>query len=188
MNRAALFSIGWTVAAGMLAAGGAREPAVKAPDRDWGAADHGVEARLRPAKVEWGLDEVPTFGLDLRNHGNQRVSQAPAEPFCELEFDGVWYVYGDVVVISMPGRGVPPGGQVDGFVTVSLDRPWVRKDCCRPFVPIENPVTLDKVRLHTPPGKHTVRVSFPLLGEIRPVSGPAEITVLKTDAAAKPGK
>jgi hypothetical protein len=162
-------------------------PPATAPEVGWGEADQGLQARIRPAKPSWGLDEVLSFTLDLRNRGDKPVAQAPAIPFCEVEFDGVWYVYGDVAVLSMPGRGLNPGQQVDGWLTVSLDRPWVRNDCCRPFIRIEDPVKLNKVRLHAPPGKHTVRVSFPFPDGVRPVSGPAEITVLKTDAV-KPAK
>jgi hypothetical protein len=103
-------------------------------------------------------------------------------PYCEIEFDGVWYVYGEPVAIRMPVRDLPVGGQVDGWLTITLDRPWVRKDCGPPFVHVQNPVKLDKVRLHTPPGKHVVRVSFPLQGGVRPVSAATEIAVLTTDA------
>ncbi len=152
------------------------------PDREWGAPDQGLQARLRPDKTAWGLDEVPTFALDLRNRGEKAVSQAPAVPYCEIEFDGVLYVYGDTVVIAMPSQNLPAGGQVDRWLTVALDRPWVRKDCCRPFVRVENPLKLDKVRLHPPPGKHVVRASFPFPGGARPVSAATEITVLTMDA------
>jgi hypothetical protein len=147
-----------------------------------GRAGPGVQARLRPDKTEWGLDEVPTFTLDLRNRGDKGVSQAPAVSYCEIEFDGVWYVYGEPVVIRMPVQILPAGGEVDRWLTVTLDRPWVRKDCCKPIVRIENPVKLDKVRLHAPPGKHVVRVSFPFQDGARPVSAATEITVLTMDA------
>jgi hypothetical protein len=165
-----------------IAGSAADDPPLAGPDREWGVPDQGVQARLRPTKAAWGLDEVPTFALDLRNRGDKAVSQAAAVPYCEIEFDGVWYVYGEPVVIRMPVRVLPPGGQIDGWMTVSLDRPWVRKDCCPRPVRIDNPVKLDKVRLHTPPGKHVVRVSFLLEGGARPVSAGSEITVLLTDA------
>ena len=160
----------------------APNPVKAGPEQEWGAPDQGIQARLRPAKTAWGLDEVPTFALDLRNCGDKAVCQVQVVPYCEIEFDDVWYVYGEPVVLAMPASNLPAGGQVDNWLTVTLDQPWVRKDCCRPFVRVENPVELDKVRLHTPPGKHVVRVSFPLQGGARPVSAATEITVLLMDA------
>jgi hypothetical protein len=157
-------------------------PAPPEPVQEWGPADQGVQARLRPTKAAWGLDEVPSFTLDLRNHGDKAARQAPAVLYCEVEFDGVWYVYGEPLAIRMPVRDLQPAAQADNWLTFTLGLPWVRKDCCPKSVRIENPVKLDKVRLHTPPGKHTVRVSFQFPDGPRPVSGPIEFTVLKTDA------
>ena len=162
----------------------------------WGDALENVSARLRPEKVEWPADQAPKFELDLRNH-NREDTVKPKQPLgginfgpgadisfssareprlCRIEFDGKWFVYRDPIVMADTKSGLEFQKQVDGWVKVSLDGSWVGADD-------------KKVKLKLSPGKHTVRVGFPvtrfalsLSEQIFPVSQPVEIIVLKAEA------
>jgi RNA polymerase sigma factor (sigma-70 family) len=143
----------------------------------WGEADGGVQARIRTPKVAWDLGEAPTFILDLRNQGKQtpRAFQRPFD--CAIEVDGTWYAYGKPVSWVGPTEPTPlePGKQFNDWLTVSVDDSWVDKS------PSLAPGA--KGRLSLPPGKHTIRIAFPLDGAkpLRPISGPVEIEVREGD-------
>ncbi len=93
-GRANLFAEGFAVkidAADAIAA--ATQPAAPATQGDeWGPAVQGVQVRIVCAKQVWQPDEVPAFGIRVRNMGKKtwRVGPAPPE---EVLVDGRLYTY-----------------------------------------------------------------------------------------------
>ena len=135
----------------------------------WGEAVNGVQARVRTAKTVWKADETPTFHLDLRNQGTMTWNARRVPYDCQIEVDGTWYSF-DKPSGPYPAVGdlLEPGKQIDDWATVSPDKNWGS--------------SAGKM-LHFPlaPGKHTVRVTYPLNGKTksanRAVSGPVEIEI-----------
>ena len=152
------------------------KPEVKKVEPEWGEAVGGVQARLRPTKTAWDAGETPEFILDMRNQGEKTPHQCRVPNFCEIEWDGQWYRFGGPGDLDCKHTVLAPGKQIDDWVKVSLDIPWVRKKGDK------------EERLQVTPGKHTVRVAFLFdgggrLGRIpRPVSQPVEIEVGKESA------
>ncbi|HVS40320.1 MAG TPA: sigma-70 family RNA polymerase sigma factor [Gemmataceae bacterium] len=131
---------------------------------EWGEAVDGVQARLRPAKTAWNVGDTLEFLLDLRNKGEKTPHQCRVPNFCEMEWDGQWYIYGGSDDLDCKHMFLQPGKEIDEWVRVALDVPWVRKD--------------DKgKRLQVAAGKHTVRVAVLLEDGPRPVSQPVEVEV-----------
>ncbi len=136
----------------------------------WGAADGGVQARLRTPQGVWKADEAPTFILDLRTVGKATAEALHAYANLEIEVDGAWYwdaneahrrgkVYLDTDVIPE---------HANNWLTVTPDKDWALKA----------PAAGKPEHFPLPPGKHTIRVSYALAyGKGRPVSGPIEIQV-----------
>jgi len=146
----------------------------------WGDTVDGVQARLRSSRAVWKEGEAPAFSLDLRNHGKQTPHGLRIPFDCEIELDGIWYLYGSPVNIKAADTPLEPGKQIDDWAKVSPDEHWVNKS--------PGPVLGPKDHLLLPPGKHTLRIAFPLVGvlgeksPIRPVSGSVEIEVGKESA------
>ena len=134
----------------------------------WGDAVDGVQARLVASKA-WDLGETPDLTLDMRNNGDKTPHQCRAPNFCEIEWDGQWHQYGGPGDLDCKHFSLQPGKQVDDWVKVGLDIPWVRKG------------DKDK-RLEIAAGKHTVRVAFLFDDGPRVVSQPVEIEVGKESA------
>ena len=124
------------------------KPEVKKVEPAWGEAVDGVQARLRPTKTAWDAGETPEFALDLRNKGENAQHQCRVPNFCEMEWDGQWYRFGGPGEQDCKHSFLAPGKQIDDWVKVSLDIPWVRKKGDK------------EERLQVAPGKHTVRVAF----------------------------
>ncbi len=152
------------------------KPEVKKVEPEWGEAVDGVQARLRPTKTAWDAGETPEFILDMRNRGEQTPHQCRVPNFCEIEWDGQWYRFGGSGDLDCKAFFLNPGKEIDDWVKMPLDIPWVRKKGDK------------EERLQVAPGKHTVRVAFLFdgggrLGDVpRPVSQPVEIEVGKESA------
>jgi RNA polymerase sigma factor (sigma-70 family) len=143
----------------------------------WGEAVDGVQARLRTPRGVWKEGEAPTFILDLRNVGKGTPHQRHVPFDCEIKVDGKWYGYTGAVGYVSKNTALEPGQEYDDWVKVTPDPSWQEKpggvvNGSRPLVPL-------------PPGKHTIRITYPFNGEkppFRPVSGPVEIEVGKESA------
>ena len=94
-------------------------------------------------------------------------------PFdCEIEVDGRWYVYLGLVDVTSVDTRLEPGKQYNDWVRVTPDNLWQEK----------TPQGGKPAHLPLPPGKHTIRIAYPLSGgkpHLRPISGPVEIEVGK---------
>ena len=134
----------------------------------WGDAVDGVQARLVASKA-WDLGETPDLTLGMRNNGDKTPHQCRAPNFCEIEWDGQWHQFGGPGELECKHFSLQAGKQVDDWVKVGLDLPWVRKG------------DKDK-RLEIAAGKHTVRVAFLFDDGPRVVSQPVEIEVGKESA------
>jgi RNA polymerase sigma factor (sigma-70 family) len=138
----------------------------------WGKEDGGIQARIRTPKAAWEAGQAPMFTLDLRNQG-KTTPNARRVPFgCQIEVDGTWYSY-DLPSGPYPEVGDPlePGKLVNGWATASPDKNWGSLNGKKDYFPL-------------PPGKHTIRVAYPLNGDkpLRPVSGSVEIEVGRESA------
>jgi RNA polymerase sigma factor (sigma-70 family) len=148
----------------------------------WGEAVDGVQARIRTPKAIWKAGEAPTFILDLRNQGKQTPHSTHVPSDCEIEVDGIWYMYTGPVDVTSVDTRLEPGKQFNDWVTISPDKFWMNKS--------PGPAPGSKDRLSLLAGKHTVRIAYPTMQgvkpPIRPVSGPIEIEVEKESAPDKP--
>ncbi len=144
---------------------------VKKEKPEWGEAVDGVQARLRPTRTTWDAGETQEFILDMRNQGERAVGACRVPNFCEIEWDGQWHQFGGPGDLDCKEFFLNPGKQIDDWVKVPLDIPWIRK------------AAGDKEeRLQVAAGKHTVRVAFLFDGGPRPVSQSVEIEVGKESA------
>lgn len=148
----------------------APEEAKEARDR-WGEAVEGLQCRLRSDKAVWSVGEVPTFRLDVRNHGKRDLVIHMAQDVCKVQFDGRWFNWS--APVSIPAGTWPAGRRYDDFeVRVSLDRWWQRDG---------QPIALR-------PGRHTVRVAYVTLDRkqpVRAVSNAVEIRIVRKDKKGK---
>ena len=131
---------------------------------EWGDAIGGVRARLRLAKTTFKASEPFEFELDLKNTGEQTYEEGPIPQNCEVELDGSVYKYTGPINITTPVFRLTPGKEFIPFVTVTADRLWLHSGTVvTPFI--------------LAPGKHKVRVSYPLPGKVKPVSQKVEFEV-----------
>jgi RNA polymerase sigma factor (sigma-70 family) len=146
-------------------------PAVKLAIKDpaeepaWGDAVGGVAARLRLAKGTFKAGEPFAFELDIKNTAEQTYDVGPVPQQCRIELDGLLtYTYIGPIDLGTPVRRLSPGITFSPFVGVTTDRNWAHAGWL--YVPFK-----------LTPGKHTVRVSYPLSDKVIPVSQPVEFTV-----------
>ena len=111
----------------------------------WGEAVDGVQARLRPTKTAWDVGETPEFRPGHAEPGEKAPYQCRVPNFCEIEWDGQWYAYGDKGDLECKSTALEPGKEIDDWVKASLDIPWVHKKDDK------------EERLQVAPGKHTMR-------------------------------
>lgn len=142
-------------------------PASEKADDSWGEAVEGVQVRLRADEAVWTFGEVPTFKVDVRNHGPNEVMVPSHEHHWDLELDGKWHSHG-IDSFDAPAIRLRPNGAHEGIVIRQLGD-W------------QGAVQLAA-------GRHTVRVRFMLhyAKDDKPVysiSNPVEITI----ARALPG-
>ena len=139
--------------------GRGRRASQAAADQD--GLGRGRDARIRPGHAE---------------PGEKAPYQCRVPNFCEIEWDGQWYAYGDKGDLECKSTALEPGKEIDDWVKASLDIPWVHKKDDK------------EERLQVAPGKHTMRVAFLFdgggrLGRVpRPVSQPVEVEVGKESA------
>ena len=133
---------------------------------EWGDASGGIKARLRLTKTKLKVGDPLAFSLDLKNTGDKAVNVSAISQICGVDVDGIHYMYSlPLSVISSEYRS-GTGKEFVPFVQVTIDESW--RDA-------------KGNRLLLTPGKHKVKVDFPLSGtkEQPVVSQAVEIAVEK---------
>jgi hypothetical protein len=130
---------------------------------NWGEPVGGVSVRLTSEKASWEWSQAVILKFSVRNQGEETVSVARNQLGGELEADGVWYSWTNVV--NGPLVELAPGERLDN-ITVNFDSRWDYGSVPFPFGP----------------GSRTVRFA-PLARRpggqaIRAVSNPVEFEVL----------
>jgi RNA polymerase sigma factor (sigma-70 family) len=148
----------------------------------WGEAVDGVQARLRLADESSYTSSGPEFNLDMRNRGEHAHKAYRMSRYCEIEFDGEWYLYGGLDDLSKRiSSSLEPGKEEDNWVNVSLadGMPWVRKT---PDRKRGDPLRDNDANWQVAPGEHTLRIAFEFEDGTRPVSPQVEIKVGRESA------
>ncbi|MFC1600884.1 hypothetical protein ACFL34_00865, partial [Candidatus Sumerlaeota bacterium] len=99
------------------------------PGGAWGKAVEGAQARLRPAGLVVAEGETPRLLADIRNNGAKNWDVTPAQERCELEVDGVWYIWQGHPKdkIDVKSLSLSPGGRRDN-IAITLDWHWHQRD------------------------------------------------------------
>jgi hypothetical protein len=155
----------------------AATPAVEfeVTSEDWGEAVGGVSARLRMPRTKFTAGEKLAFELDMKCAGDKSYDPTPIPPECELHLDGTVYQHADPV--SGPGSPVAlkPGTELVPFLTFNVGGNWgVVKDGQRGE---GHPLPLT-------PGKHKLRVAFPVADQVKPLTKEVEFEVTADPAKA----
>jgi hypothetical protein len=142
-------------------------------ESDWGEPAGGLRVRLRLAKETFAAGEPLAFELDLKNTGDQTYEDGPIPMNCRIDLDGAEYQY--TLPLSYPTsiQKIPPGKEFVPYVKVTTNDGWTHV-----FNERSVPLTLT-------PGKHKVRVSYPVRGKATPVSQPVEFDVAAEVPAGK---
>ena len=111
----------------------------------------------------------------LKNSGKNTVVDAPIPFHCHIEYAGNWYTYTAPVSVVTSDVKIESGKEYVQHVKVTTDKWWQ-------FVPPwtdKGGGTNEAKVLELKPGKHKVRVSYPLSGKdaLRVVSQQVEIEV-----------
>jgi RNA polymerase sigma factor (sigma-70 family) len=126
----------------------------------WGEATEGIKARLRLAKTRFRPGEPLKFEFDLKNVGRAARTFNPIPFACVVELNGEKYRHQGEVDYKFVPKEIPAGGEAVPFVTVTADDGWravrIRHDETWREIPA------DVIRLKLTPGKHVVRVRFPV--------------------------
>jgi hypothetical protein len=165
-----------------------------AGEAGWGEAVEAVQVRLRARQSKWNEGTVPRLWADVRNQGKRNLLVRTRDEGCQLEVDGNWYFRppDHRLGIIPPPEPLPPDRRYDD-IAVDLDPRWQLAVSWIAGTPWKKgPKQLGKLT----PGKHTIRVAFPVTAAekapgkpVRAVSNPVEIEVVaKNDekADAKP--
>jgi RNA polymerase sigma factor (sigma-70 family) len=139
---------------------------------EWGEPSGGIRARVRLAKPTFKAGEPLAFELDLKNTGEATIEDGPIPMFCLINLDGAEYRYTAPLGYPTSIQKLTPGKEFVPWVKVETNQWWthLRGD--------------QAVPLALTPGKHTLKVSYPLPGDRKPTSPAIEFEV--TDQAAKP--
>jgi hypothetical protein len=139
---------------------------------DWGESAGGIRARVRLAKPTFKAGELLQFEFDLKNTGDKTVEDGPIPMLCQIDLDGDLYRYTAPLGYPTSNQKIEPGKEVVPWVKVQTNQWWthVRGDRAVP--------------LGLTPGKHIMSVSYPLRGDITPVSPPVEFEVIADEPAA----
>jgi hypothetical protein len=130
-------------------------------------------ARVRLAKATFRAGEPLSFELDLKNTGDQTVEDGPIPIFCLINLDGNEYRYTAPLGYPTSMQKLTPGKEFVPWVKVETNQWWthVRGD--------------QAVPLALTPGKHTLKVTYPLPGDRKPTSPAVEFEV-KSDEIKQP--
>ena len=147
---------------------------------EWGEASGGIKARLRLAKATFRAGEPLAFELDLKNTGDKTYEDGPIPFHCRIELDGAEYQYTAPISYTTSIQTLKPGKEFIPYVKVTTDEWWMRSRG-------KTDGTAEAVRLVLMPGKHKVRVAYPLIAKdkVIPVSEVVEFEVAG-DVAALP--
>ena len=133
---------------------------------EWGNPSGGIQARVRLTKTKLKAGDKLAFALDLKNVGHKAVNVSAISQICGVDVDGIHYMYSlPLSVISSRYRS-GTGKEFVPFVQVTIDESWH---------------DAKGNRILLTPGKHKVKVDFPLSGtkEQPVVSQAVEIAVEK---------
>jgi hypothetical protein len=121
----------------------------------WGAAENGLQCRLRPTKRLWRAGEAPAFRVDLRNEG-RRIFALAVEPLQpqRIAIDTQWRRSAS----ETEGRRVAPFGPGSEFIDLPLVLP---------------PEAMGRLT----EGRHIIRIAFVFEG-IEVASNPVEIEIV----------
>lgn len=144
----------------------------------WGEASGGVKARLRLPKTKLKPGDPLEFELDLKNEG-KKAWTLPRIPFsCEVYLGDVLYTFHGQLDYKAAAMELKAGGELAPFVTGTVDQQWMAyrrsdgKEEWKEIPPAES------VPFRLPPGKHQVRIAFPVEDKkVRPVSQAVEVEV-----------
>lgn len=109
---------------------------------DWGPQAEGLQCRLRPTKRLWQNGEMPSFRLDLRNHGQRLFAFNVHEPVHpdRVWLDGRWHHRRRDQAVQAKMHPLAAGGELVDLMLA---------------VPAEMGLPLG-------PGRHTIQVAFDL--------------------------
>lgn len=139
---------------------------------EWGEASGGIRARLRLAKPSFKAGERLAFELDLKNTGDQTVEDGPVPMHCRIDVDGAEYLYTAPISYPTSIQKLTPGKE---FV------PWVKVETNEWWTHVRDQVA---VPLALTPGKHRLRVTYPLPGDRKPVTPTIDFDVVDEDGKA----
>jgi RNA polymerase sigma factor (sigma-70 family) len=136
----------------------------------------GARLGAYPLKYRFTTDEKPTFVLDLRNEGNKDWLIPLDATAAEIELDGDCYRYRgksppDEIKKTVSNLEVLGHKEVKDFLRVTPERPWAT-----------GPDSAPKF-LEWTPGRHTVRISYPVANGVRLVSEAIAVEVLDAKTA-----
>jgi RNA polymerase sigma factor (sigma-70 family) len=137
-------------------------------DTGWGEAVEGVQIRGRAAKQRFEATENVIIDIDVRNRGTKTHSAVPDASVAQLEVDGTWYVSPTVWFFPPMPKEIKPNQQIDKFLTMG-GKFWFKRGAAPPPQPLE-----------WKPGKHTVRVAFPIPDKSTTVTAPFEIEIAES--------
>jgi RNA polymerase sigma factor (sigma-70 family) len=140
---------------------------------NWGEPAGGVAARVRLAKEKFKAGDPLAFELDLKVTGDTTYEDGPIPFHCRIELDGAEYRYTFPVSYPTSIQKLAPGKEYVPYVKVTTGDGWET-------VNVEGKPS----KLTLTPGKHTLRVTYPLPGNVRPVSPKVEFEVAAGDPKA----
>jgi RNA polymerase sigma factor (sigma-70 family) len=142
---------------------------------EWGEVSGGMKARLRLKKPTFRAGEPLAFELDLKNTGDKTYEDGPVPYHCRIELDGAEYRYTAPLSYLTATLKIAPGKEFVPYVKVTTDQWWMHTWNNKAV-----PLTLT-------PGKHKVRVSYPVSAkdEVNPVSQTVEFEVKPEAAGAE---
>jgi RNA polymerase sigma factor (sigma-70 family) len=156
-------------------------------DGDWGPPVEGIQARVRVTNAKPIAGDPLTFELDLRNRGTKDFVEAPIPFFCQIELDGWLYKYTAPIGYPTGNITIKPDGQVDGWTKVKTDDQWAGPNkgfgWSGPTPPDFKKLAAQTTPLYLTPGKHKLRVSYPLTGanKFKVVSQETEFVVARSE-------
>ena len=137
---------------------------------EWGQPAGDFRARLRLPKRTYSAGEPLAFELDLRNDGKAERELTPIPYRCEVEVDGRPFGYFGAIRYKCLPKKLLPGVPLLPFLEVTNTATWTAE-------PLKTDTPDRRVPLVLAPGKHIVRVAFPVGDGVRVVSNSLEIEV-----------
>jgi RNA polymerase sigma factor (sigma-70 family) len=128
---------------------------------DWGEAVGGVSARLRMPKAKFHAGENLAFELDLKSAGDKSYDVAAVPAQCVLYLDGWAYQSAEPGLGSPSSLRLAPGKELVPFLKFDMGGKWS-------YAPMRQPTAPGPLLLR--PGKHKLRVAYPVAVQASPTS------------------